>query len=214
MSFGVGDFLAISKLIKDIVSSLRAASCSEYRELILEIHGLGGILDEIRNLEAATLSQVSALNAIKCVALGCRSFLDEFSLKLSKFERLGREGKLSKSGRANLYKQKVQYGFTMEDEVRKTRVKLAAHVRSLNTQLLTYSMYVPFPAILAYAHISCRSASTIRTRDAEGEAAALTSKLDLVHDQLSVLSVDTAAQTGLVRETQSTMQAFINYVTR
>ena len=51
MSFGfsAGDFVAAAKLIKDIVAALHSSSTSEYRELLLELHGLERALYEIES---------------------------------------------------------------------------------------------------------------------------------------------------------------------
>ena len=90
MSFGfsVGDFLAAGKLISDVISSLRAASVSEYRELILELDGLERALYEIEHMKCNS-SQEAAVNAIKVAALMCQHPLDDFAGKLRKFEGLG-----------------------------------------------------------------------------------------------------------------------------
>ncbi len=90
MSFGIsiGDFIAVGRLIQDIVSSLRASSKSEYRELILELHGLQRALHEIEHLKCHP-SQEPAVNGIKVAALMCQYPLDEFAGKLKQFESLG-----------------------------------------------------------------------------------------------------------------------------
>lgn len=52
MSFGVsaGDLIAAGVLIKNIISALDKSSTAEYRELLLELHGLQRALDEIEHL--------------------------------------------------------------------------------------------------------------------------------------------------------------------
>ena len=89
MSFGisVGDFITVGRLIQDIVSSLYASLISEYRELMLELHGLQRALNKIEHLRCH-FSQELAINSIKVAALMCQYPLEEFASKLRKFESL------------------------------------------------------------------------------------------------------------------------------
>ena len=116
MSFGfsVGDFLAVGKLVADIVTSLRSASIAEYRELICELHGLQQALYE----------------------------LDEFGAKLKKFERLEIAGGKTRS-RLETMKvctRKLQRGCCMKEEVEKLRTYIVVHVGSLNMRLITQGL--------------------------------------------------------------------------
>lgn len=143
MSFGfsVGDFLAAASLISDIVTSLRAASIAEYRELILELHGLQRALYEIEHLKC-TSDQEAAVNAIKVAALMCQYPLDDFSAKLKKFEGLGFSGgqKRSKLEIMKIWTRKLHWGFCMKEEVEKLRTYILVHVGSLNMRLITQGM--------------------------------------------------------------------------
>ena len=143
MSFGIsiGDFIAVGRLIQDIVSSLRASSKSEYRELILELHGLQRALHEIEHLKCHP-SQEPAVNGIKVAALMCQYPLDEFASKLKRFESLGL-GKAEHASRLDKVKMlgtKLKWGFCMEEEVMKVRAYLVAHVGSLNMRLITQGL--------------------------------------------------------------------------
>jgi len=139
MSFGfsVGDFLTAASVIRDIVSSLRNSSTTSYHELILELHGLRRALHEIEHLNSIP-SQEAAVNGIKVAALMCQHPLDEFARKLKNFEALGMNngGKLRKTETMRLWRRKLQWGFSMEEEATKVRVYLAAHVGSLNMRLI------------------------------------------------------------------------------
>ena len=143
MSFGfsVGDFLTVGKLVADIITSLRSASIAEYRELICELHGLQRALHEIEHLKC-TSSQEAAVNGIKVAALMCQYPLDEFSAKLKKFERLGiAEGKTrSRLDTVKLWTRKLQWGFSMNEEVEKLRTYIVVHVGSLNMRLITQGL--------------------------------------------------------------------------
>ena len=139
MSFGfaVGDFISVINLIKDVISSLRTASVSEYRELIIELHGLQRALDEIEHLLHSPELE-PAINSIKVAALMCQYPLGEFAGKLKKFEGLDLG---QRQNRAKLWSKKLKWSFTMEEEVRNLRAYLVAHVGSLNMRLLTQGLY-------------------------------------------------------------------------
>ncbi len=140
MSFGfyVGDFITVGRLIQHIVSSLRASSIAEYRELMIELHSLQRALCEIEHLKCHP-SQEPAVSGIKVAALMCQYPLDEFAGKLKKFESLitGSAGHVSTVDKVKMWGKKLRWGFCMEEEVTKLRAYLVAHVGSLNTRLIT-----------------------------------------------------------------------------
>lgn len=143
MSFGfsVGDFITIARLIQGIVSSLRASSIGQYRELTLELDGLHRALQEIEHLKSHP-SEEAALNGIKIAALMCQHPLDEFAEKLKKFESLEtpQGKKMGKLEAMKLWGKKLRWGFCMEEEVVKLRSYLVAHVGSLNMRLMTQGL--------------------------------------------------------------------------
>ncbi len=143
MSFGfsVGDFLTAGRLISDIIASLRTASVSEYRELLLELHGLQRALYEIEHLKCSP-GQEAAINGIKVAALMCQYALDDFSAKLKKFERLGFTGGKTRSNleTMKIWTRKLQWGFCMKEEVEKLRTYIVVHVGSLNMRLITQGL--------------------------------------------------------------------------
>lgn len=139
ISISVGDLIAVAKLIKGIVSSLGKSThaASEYRELERELFGLQRALHEIEHL-AVLPSRQAAANAIKCAALSCQLILEEFSAKLSKYERdLGHN---KPAAYLNAVSRKLQWELQMKDEVVKLRIYIAAHVGSLNMRLLTFGL--------------------------------------------------------------------------
>lgn len=143
MSFGlsVGDFISVGSLVQDIVSSLRASSISEYRELILELHSLQRALHEIEHLKCHP-SQEPAVSGIRVAALMCQYPLDEFAGKLKRFESLG-TGKAEHESRlekVRMWGKKLRWGFCMGEEVLKIRAYLVAHVGSLNMRLITQGL--------------------------------------------------------------------------
>ena len=148
MSFGfsAGDFIAAATLIKNLVSALRSSSSSEYRELILELHGLQRALDEIEHLECLPEQQAS-LNAVKAAALMCHFPLSEFSAFVEKYQSLDPTSRAAGDGGPQLWRKKVQWSFSMEQDVQKLRAYLAAHVGSLNMRLMTMNLCVASPVL-------------------------------------------------------------------
>ena len=86
MSFGIsaGDFIAVAKLIKSVVSALHGQAAFEYRELVNELHGLQRALSEIEHLPT-TVDNEAAINAVKAAALMCHYPLEDFAGKLKKY---------------------------------------------------------------------------------------------------------------------------------
>ncbi|KAL9614304.1 MAG: hypothetical protein Q9167_001187 [Letrouitia subvulpina] len=136
--FSAGDFLATVRLIKDIINALQSSSTSEFRELTLELYGLTRALHEIEHLRPSADHECT-INAVKVAALMCKHPLDEFMVKLKKYEALDQTS-LNTKDRINKWKLKLQWGLTMEDEVQRIRAYLAAHIASLNTRLLTQGL--------------------------------------------------------------------------
>ena len=142
MSFGIsaGDFVTIGRLVNDIVSALRSSAVKEYNELILELHGLQYALQRIEQLRPDS-AQTAEVNAIKVAALICHYPLEEFASKLRKFDVLDDQKHGHKRKEAfEKGKAKIKWTLTMEKEVQQLRAYLAAHVRSLNTRLLTQGL--------------------------------------------------------------------------
>ena len=88
MSFGfsVGDFLAVGKLVTDIVSSLKdvGGSQNQYRDLICELECLRLALDHVKSLAQTRSSQHA--DAIKYTALSCRRPLEDFLSRINKYD--------------------------------------------------------------------------------------------------------------------------------
>ena len=143
MSFGfsVGDFIATSLLIKKIVTALSSASVAEYCELQLELEGLERALDAVEHLQPAAGEEL-AVNGTKVAALSCRYTLQEFHKKLEKYESLERSQKSKARDTSKLWTRKLQWGLTMQDEVRNLRAYLMAHVGFLNMRLVTLNLWV------------------------------------------------------------------------
>ena len=141
MSFGfsVGDFVTATQLMAQICSCLRSSATLEYQELVVELRDLKRALDEIDHLKCVP-EQTAAVTAVKVPALTCRFPLDEFATKIRKFECLLTQGTLSRPQRINICRLKLEWGFTMDEEVQRFRAYLMAHVGSLNMRSTTLGL--------------------------------------------------------------------------
>jgi hypothetical protein len=81
------DFLAVTKLIKDITTCLQSVdeAKSEYQELIQEFEALDAALRHLDHLGNNTTSTIS-IESIKCAALSCRVPLKEFLIMVQRYE--------------------------------------------------------------------------------------------------------------------------------
>ena len=148
MSFGIsiGDVIAVSKELKSTISSLRSASnaTSGYATLVnSEIGTLEIVLQDI-SVNAA----LSTDNGVCLAATGCKEVLDDFLVTLKKYQVLTspaedenvtggiswRRDRVVKVGR------KLQWGFQMDDEVRRFRERLAPRIACLQLRLLSSSL--------------------------------------------------------------------------
>lgn len=136
MSFGfsAGDFIAATKLIADVVSSLRDAGGAreDYQELVGELESLDRALQHVDKLSGPDVG------GIKCAALMCRHPLEGFLDKIKKYER-----SLGLCGKSSLVKntaRKIEWGFGRKEEVRKLRDYLNLHIGSINMLLMSHGL--------------------------------------------------------------------------
>lgn len=132
MSFGfaVGDFVAVGKLIIDIVGSLHSTEGAgqDYQELVRELESLDKALKHVDRLQGTTA------DGVKCAALMCRYPLEDFRNKIKKYERhLGTGGD---DGFPRSTAQKLHWTFGKRNEIAKLRNYLSLHIGSINMQLL------------------------------------------------------------------------------
>jgi hypothetical protein len=141
MSFGfaVGDFIAVGKLVCDIVSCLRliGGARSEYQELIRGLESLDRILRHVHQLELkAGLSHV--LGLITLEVRSCRIPLDELLLNIRKYERT-----LGQRSAANIIRataDKLLWTFLRKDDIKKLEASIDQHVNNINMLLTEYAI--------------------------------------------------------------------------
>ncbi|KAI0534172.1 hypothetical protein GGR58DRAFT_69255 [Xylaria digitata] len=140
MSFGfsVGDILAVSKLVADIISCLNDSkgSQSEYRDLVRELECLQISLVHLDKLPRSEASQV--LDSIKYAALSCRRPLEEFLARIRNYDRsLGIQSKLNPV-KATI--DKIKFPLHHGDEIKKLQAYLSVHIGAINTVLAEYGL--------------------------------------------------------------------------
>ena len=138
----VGDVLAVSKLIIDTIASLRDSSSAGYRQLVQELYGLERAIHELEHLPCAP-AQRPQVDALRVAALGCKHILDDFVPKLRAYRVLelrGPDEAKAPWDKARRIAGRPRWGFSMEDEVRTLRAKLAAHIGYLSMRIVTLGL--------------------------------------------------------------------------
>jgi hypothetical protein len=146
MSFGfsVGDFLAVTRIIIEVSKSLREAggSKSEYQELQRELDLLKVTLGHLEGLEASDAHHGSGnsgntIDSIRYAALACRQPLEEFLLKVKKYEdSLGQQSTSSKIGTAVCQIKWLR----KKEDISKLQAYLAFHIGTINMLLSQHGL--------------------------------------------------------------------------
>lgn len=141
MSFGfsIGDFIAVGRLISDIVSSLRNSK-SEYQHLIDQLLTLQEVLDQVACIDPPEELRITA-SVIKGTSLRCETILTDFRNKVKKYDQsLGSKGP---AGNARKIEQKLRWGASNKaTDVQKLQQELASYVGSINIALGIYTVKV------------------------------------------------------------------------
>ncbi|XXG93972.1 hypothetical protein Hte_000222 [Hypoxylon texense] len=140
MSFGfsVGDFLAVGKLVTDIVSCLKdtGGSRTEYQDLVRELECLQAALIHLDKLTATKTPH--DLTAIKYTALSCRRPLEDFLARIRKYE--GSLGIWSKGNPIKGVIDKIKLPLSHRDEVQRLQTYLSVHVGTINMLLAEHGL--------------------------------------------------------------------------
>jgi len=132
-SVGIGDVIATTKLIKDIIDCLRSAggAKSEYQELVTELDALKIALNDLSRLSSRATP--SALNdTIK----SCHERLDEFWAKIKPYEP-----SLGSSSRSNALrgtKDKLLWTFCRKEEVVQLQRNIQFYSSVINMHLIRH----------------------------------------------------------------------------
>jgi len=140
----VGDVIAVSILIKDVIKALddSRGSATEYQEAIRELWALDKALLEVEHL-SRTCETTIEMNALSCTARSaakqCRVYISDFLDKIKSYNRnLGPRGSGNRLRDAT---KKLQWTFAQKDELAKFRTKVNGHASAINMLLITASMW-------------------------------------------------------------------------
>jgi hypothetical protein len=141
MSFGfaVGDFIAVGKLVCDIVSSLRSigGASSEYQELIRRLESLDQTLCHALRLELKA-GPSDILNSITFEVQSCRAPLDELLLSIRKYQKTLGQRSVSHIVRATA--DKLSWTFLRKHDIKKLEASIDRHVNNINMLLTEYAI--------------------------------------------------------------------------
>ena len=134
-SVGIGDVIAVGKLIKDITDSLRSAggAKSEYQELTKELEALKAALDGLDQLDSSTTPS-ALLDTIKFVAADCRQRLEVFWAKIERYE--SSLGPASRSNALRGARDKLGLTFCRKEEVVQFQRNLQFYSSVINMHLI------------------------------------------------------------------------------
>ena len=144
--FSLGNFLAASNLILQVVSALREAGGSsfQYQRLRLELDALGLALQEVDRLVPVEGLEAT-VEAIKATSLSCQLPLLEFLQSIAKYDQdlgLRQSAGIMKDV---LYKVKWVASKKLEATM-KLRAEIMGYLGGINLLLGLYQVSVPPPA--------------------------------------------------------------------
>jgi hypothetical protein len=134
--FSVGDIVSSINLVRDVAKALQGSkgSSKEYLEVIVELRNLELALREVKSLYDAV--QDNRQTTLLRQAVGeCENLIDDFLQGLEKYH-----GHLSLTGTKSKFKdalRKVQWALCTPDQLNTFRLKVAAHIRTLQVILAT-----------------------------------------------------------------------------
>ena len=167
ITFGsVGDIIAVAQIVTQIISALSDSrgSAVEYQQLFAELRSLQKALDYLDKLATRRGREVETLDSIKLAAATCRRPLEAFQKKIEKYHRFlggdivnsddsddcstysNAESSRKDTCKFGLKKKlrsaarKIQWEFTMKNEVQRLQIYLSVHIETINTLLAIYGL--------------------------------------------------------------------------
>ena len=188
--FGISDFIAVAKLIKDVGSCLDQIkhAASDYQELCRELENLKRALNHVDKLPVAP-DKNNVVVAIKLAALSCRHPLTEFYKKIQKYDT--RLSLRQSKRRVWDWKASVQWS-SLDTEVLQLRHYLSLHVGTINMMLTTHGLEVLNTTVNQV--IANQEALQVITRDVQEQGQRLTADKSLLSQLLSVVVDDIVPQ--------------------
>lgn len=142
--FGVGDFIAVCKLILGIHDALMnsKSACDEYRSLVLQLESLLIVMKELRlKILSKQLPHTSpTYNAIVFEVKMCEGLMSKFLQETKNYR-----DSLSQGGSRNRVKdiwRKMSWGLFKKEDVQELRSKLGIHIGTITMLLAINRPYV------------------------------------------------------------------------
>ena len=153
LTLGVGDIIAVSILIKNLIKCLNetCGSPSEYKAITRELWSLDCALLEVELLlrDCKQSLQFNSLwdTANRC-AEQCRKCILDFQKTIERYKN-----PLQQGGTGNVFRDstaKVRWRISQKDELTKFRAEITAHRSSMNLLLATAGMWVLWNTLLVW----------------------------------------------------------------
>lgn len=133
MSFGfsIGDFIAVGKLVADIISILKDAEGSgrEYQELVRELENLARLLHHIDRLPSSGTPS-SVIDTLKSNVSSCKIPLEQIHARIKKYEQSLGSGSHGQGWKAA--KEKIQWRMCEPKELQRYQMYLQIHIGTIN----------------------------------------------------------------------------------
>ena len=144
--FSAGDFATAIGLIVKISKALKdsGTAAAECRDIIQDLQTLQQLLEFLETLRPADGS-VNHINAIRGMALACRTPLLEFAEKIESYEPALCVG--SSKGMFTRGVKKVQWAVLVEEGIAKFRGIIAAKVQIITLLLEAFNRYDSYPGL-------------------------------------------------------------------
>jgi hypothetical protein len=181
-SFAVGDFIAVGKLISDIVTSLQSVggARSEYQEHIREFLALQLALQHLDQLEDYRSSS-DTVQLIKYTALSCRYPLQAFLDRVNLYE--ASLGLRDQNYIAKRFMDKLRWTSGEKGEVLRLQRYLIIHIRKINMLLTKHGL----------------EQLDLQGKKIEEDTVQVRQQFDIVHANLEDVWRHSAAQAAILR---------------
>ena len=139
--FSTGDLISGIGLIVKVKNALQdtGGASTEYQQVIVHLRGLEKTLVRLQSLDPDAFDR-PAVEEIRCMARGCMIPLQTFLTAVEKYKSSLVPNSTARHGRRDFHK--IQWGLTMEKEVKKMRDAIAAQVSTLQLFLQAHALSV------------------------------------------------------------------------
>ncbi|KAL9089679.1 MAG: hypothetical protein Q9159_002407 [Coniocarpon cinnabarinum] len=179
----VGDIIALTKLIKELVEALNDSrgAAHDFRKLVRQLQSLGSVLQEV-HLLLCRHEPSPGLDALRAstirVAAGCQESAEEFLAQVRKYQQSLREGG---SGRKIVDGvRKVQWRLLKKEDAQAFQSQLLAQTSSLQTLVELWNITINEQSHATTQRMLEESDTTARTAEAaqQGFLSSILSRID------------------------------------